>query len=444
MRLECLGALPASPPGCRVFSSPHSSASVCGADEIWDACEDELCLVAPLSPAAPACACPRSHPYTMSRRTHAPPQEGKTVVWRTAYGHRVKKSFTFPAVVTQAIWCRFPSLGPEGAAHLCVLVGQELVSVFTPSGSTFEVKLPCKISRMWELPAGQGLLLARATASGALGGDGAAESSGVEALAAFTLQHPLEELKPLARIQPVEQSPGGGPPAGATTALLCDLSERVVAVCAELSVVVTYHLRRRRHCFWQWCRAPGASASASDGSSAPPAPPVESEAGGAQRPPMPPMPPPGQATGVADEALQADVRDQSLPIAPQWALRPLREDPVGSAPLPATTVFVADDQAGSAVLAVLDSKGLQLLRVRPRGAGSEGSSAWNQLETVARVAATGAVPVWWHRCIRGSARSLGEEQQLQQQVDFIDILYEIQAVHGAVFAAAVVPCGAAG
>ena len=181
----------------------------------------------------------------------------KALFWRTAHGLKTKSSFSFELPVTQALWCDFLTKNSRRERFLCILLNRERVSMFAVSGKVYEVALPCKIEKMWSLPCG--LLMQRM-------------KSDDEGPVAFTLTHPLEELKPLAVLvnDMMIESMSMSPSSPSIPIFLNDGSDhhraihskpssirlfagdigRVVTVCPILNVVVTHRSDRKEHSFW--------------------------------------------------------------------------------------------------------------------------------------------------------------------------------------------------
>ena len=170
--------------------------------------------------------------------------DGQEVVWTAGYGGeigRVRKSYKQVLHAKQALLSRFVGVGSptvvdneeesftsEIGKCLCVLQGLECVKVYAPDGAEFEVALPCKAARMWELP--RGLLIER--------------EPGVEDVATpmmFSLLHPLEELKPVSYTE-VDREP--------RSEFICDAQEKIVFCSPELLLVVTYNVREKKHSLW--------------------------------------------------------------------------------------------------------------------------------------------------------------------------------------------------
>jgi len=185
----------------------------------------------------------------------------KALFWRTGHGLKTKSSFSFDMAVTQALWCDFVTTNARRKnsrreRYLCVLLNRERVSMFAVSGKIYEVALPCKIDKMWSLP--RGLLMQRM-------------KSDDEGPSAFTLTHPLEELKPLALLfnDMMTKSMSMSPSSPSIPIYLNDEKGdhraltpkqsirlfardvgRVVAVCPILNIVVTHQIDKKKHSFW--------------------------------------------------------------------------------------------------------------------------------------------------------------------------------------------------
>lgn len=169
--------------------------------------------------------------------------DGQEVVWTAGYGGgigRVRKSYKQVLHAKQALLSRFVGVGgpwvldsDEGAVAdesgkcLCVLQGLECVKVYAADGAEFEVALPCKAARMWELP--RGLLIER--------------EPGVEDVATpmmFSLLHPLEELKPVSYTELETDK----------SEFICDAKEKILFCSPDLLLVLTYNLRDSKHSLW--------------------------------------------------------------------------------------------------------------------------------------------------------------------------------------------------
>ena len=183
----------------------------------------------------------------------------------------------------------------RGPWSVCLLRNPDLLTVHHPDGNSHDVTLPFEARSMLSL--GEGLLVQRSSdgdsevdgddgrfSRGVAGGgggryeeDGAEEGS--DSLLAlpslFSLQHPLDELRPVALLPPAvtldsstETSTAVATvtqpdPSGAEAEqprLFCDASERLVFVRggsdlgadggSDASLVLTYHSERRRHSLW--------------------------------------------------------------------------------------------------------------------------------------------------------------------------------------------------
>ncbi|CAM9144410.1 unnamed protein product, partial [Phaeothamnion confervicola] len=154
---------------------------------------------------------------------------GQQVVWRSLGGGVVHASYGASgtaedggAPFLQAVRARFPpvegepsdgcdSSGDDHAAPLpsiCALKSPELIVVFCPQGSCYEVPLPFQAQRIF--PLREGLLVQWAAdgggGSGGGGGGGGGSGGGASSDSfaddrepvLFTLAHPLDELKPIA------------------------------------------------------------------------------------------------------------------------------------------------------------------------------------------------------------------------------------------------------
>ena len=142
---------------------------------------------------------------------------------------RVLKSFTHSAPVLSAVLTRFPSLSPTADQPLSiVLVHLDSLSVYTAS-DVYSVPLPFHVTSAHPLL--EGLLLARSTPST----PNTAAAPPTPSL--FSLLHPLEEVRPLARVR------GGEGEAE----YMADDQERVVWASDQQPLLLTYHTVHRRH-----------------------------------------------------------------------------------------------------------------------------------------------------------------------------------------------------
>ena len=143
---------------------------------------------------------------------------------------RVLKSFSHSVPVLSAVLTRFPTLSPTANQPplSIVLVHPDSLSVYTAS-DVYSVPLPFHVSSAHPLL--EGLLLARSTPATP---DHAATPA---TPCLFSLLHPLEEVRPLARVR------GGEGEAE----YMVDDQERVVWASDQQPLLLTYQTAQRRH-----------------------------------------------------------------------------------------------------------------------------------------------------------------------------------------------------
>ena len=143
---------------------------------------------------------------------------------------RVLKSFTHSILVISAVLTRFPILSPTATQPplSIVLVHPDSLSVYTAS-DVYSVPLPFHVASAHPLL--EGLLLARSTPP----------TPSTTALpptpSLFSLLHPLEEVRPLARVRGVEGE----------AEYMVDDQERVVWASDQQPLLLTYQTVHRRH-----------------------------------------------------------------------------------------------------------------------------------------------------------------------------------------------------
>ena len=219
---------PTPPPPPLFFASAHGCSHgeeivIDGQRVTWRTGSTATALLSPSSSSSSS-SLPRSPPHPPS----PPPPT-----------HRVLRCFTHSSPILSTLFARFPSLSspsvpltsppstPPPSSPYLVLVHPDCLSIYSPHGDQFAVPLPFRVASAFPLL--EGVLIQRTVHT--------ASSASHAQPALFSLLHPLEEVRPLSRVDCGGMGEGEEEEEGP---MMTDEDERVVWASEHHPLLVTY------------------------------------------------------------------------------------------------------------------------------------------------------------------------------------------------------------